>query len=436
MAWLGVLLLVMVAMADYVPMKNCTPSGSLDLRVAKALGPHGYDTARVSVVSVGQPVQDSLFSYSARFRYRWEHLALSTGLVTLNPGLNAIHIGDSTACVRLPPLAAGIRGVIFGDPCTGKSAAVTCRTQADSIWNVEDTLTTLLNLATKGEGLDFWSSVGDNFYDKDGAATASFYNRLSSSAKSTFMSTVVGNGDFWPGSGTPDKVTCDMPFGHSFMQWYAQDTMAGKHDPQHPFNFSVVPPAANATTCKQDTGYCPSADNFFSYYMLGNVGFIGFSGHDSFEQQQDSFEEACQYFEGHRDSLQEVVLLGHWAGADHGCPVDGDTGSTQRLLRQRFSSTPCGRAKAFYGHVHCNERQGWDCGSLGGTDCFQIGAAGANDARCDAHWGVLYFDSTNGTRLTYFQLGDATSDTSKSLLDCLQSKGLHECTAYGTPWLQ
>eukprot|EP00927_Polykrikos_kofoidii_P024968 TRINITY_DN22545_c0_g1_i1.p1 TRINITY_DN22545_c0_g1~~TRINITY_DN22545_c0_g1_i1.p1 ORF type:complete len:458 (+),score=52.59 TRINITY_DN22545_c0_g1_i1:68-1441(+) len=423
---------------------SCTSFGSLDLRVTKALGPHGYESARISVITSGEPLKDARLTYKAPFRYRWTDFALSTGLVTgLHAGVNEVRIGNATACVKLPALGSGVRGVIFGDPCTGKGA-MKCREQASSTWDVEDRLSTLLNRAAAGpHSIDFWASVGDNFYDKQPIATKSFFDRLEPAVKSTFLMTVPGNGDFWPGSGTPDMVTCDMPFGYGFLQWYGQDSLAGKLDPAEPFDFSIVPPNATADLCKQDTGFCAAPANFFSYHILGNIGFIGYSGHTSFKNQEASFEEACEYFQAHSSHVQEVVLFGHWSGQDHGCPVNGgaDTGTLQRTLRERFASTPCSRAKAFFGHMHCNTKESFDCGPLAGTSCFQIGAAGAPSTNsmphgaCDAHWGVLYLDTTNGTQLTYFQLGNEDSDLSQPLLHCLQAEGFAGCSHHGVPWI-
>jgi len=422
---------------------SCTQSGSFDLRIAKALGAHGYDAARLSVITSGQPLSNTEFSYRSPFKYRWTNFSVSTGLVRgLEPGMNELRIGDEKVCVRVPGLGAGVRGVIFGDPCTGKGA-MKCRDQSLHTWNVEGRLTELLNLATRGiEPIDFWASVGDNFYDKQPVATKSFYDKLGPEAKSTFMMTVPGNGDFWPGSGTPDTVTCDMPFGYGFLQWYGQDTVAGKQNSSVPFDFNVKPPNPTAETCKQDKGYCAAPDNFFFYHVIGNVGFIGYSGHTGFKEQEQSFAEACEYFVGYAQSLKEVVLFGHWSGEDHGCPVDGgaDTGTLQRTLRESFASTPCRHAKAFFGHMHCNVRKSFDCGVLGGHSCFQIGAAGAPSTNalphgaCEAHWGVLFLDTTNSTRLTYFQLGNEHSDLSQPLLDCLRTNGFSGCTQYGEMW--
>lgn len=219
--------------------------------------------------------------------------------------------------------------------------------------------------------------------------------------------------------------------------------MAGKQDPKSPFDFSVVPPNDTATTCEQDTGFCAAPSNFFSYHLLGNTGFIGYSGHTSYDEQEESFREACEYFQNQAAHVKEVVLLGHWSGQDHGCPTNGgaDTGTLQRTVRHRFPATPCVNAKAFFGHMHCNVKESFDCGSLGGTSCFQIGAAGAPSTSamphgaCDAHWGVLHFDTRNGTRLTYYQLGDEDNDLSEPLLQCIQSKGFSDCSEHGVVWL-
>ena len=59
-----------------------------------------------------------------------------------------------------------------------------------------------------------------------------------------------------------------------------------------------------------------------------------------------------------------------------------------------------------------------------------IGAAGMGD-QCDAHYGFIYLDSTDGTvQLWEFRLGDTASDLSDPLIECLGSSGIAGCTKH------
>ena len=57
----------------------------LDVRISKGYGSRGYDSIRISVIS-HEPIPSPLFSYSYRFKYRWTHYFLNTGVVTVVPG--------------------------------------------------------------------------------------------------------------------------------------------------------------------------------------------------------------------------------------------------------------------------------------------------------------------------------------------------------------
>ena len=71
-------------------------------------------------------------------------------------------------------------------------------------------------------------------------------------------------------------------------------------------NFSLLPPES-----------LPAYGNFFQFFKYGNLGFIVFSGAHTFEEQQTSFLEACEYFDHTRPAF--VYLVTHWAkGLDGG----------------------------------------------------------------------------------------------------------------------
>ena len=53
------------------------------------------------------------------------------------------------------------------------------------------------------------------------------------------------------------------------------------------------------------------ANNSMFYHIIGNQGFIGFSGAASVDAQRVYFEEACAYMGTADKSLAVVMLLGH-----------------------------------------------------------------------------------------------------------------------------
>jgi hypothetical protein len=241
------------------------------------------------------------------------------------------------------------------------------------------------------------------------------------------------------------------------MQWYGQDSVfAASSSPTAPFDFSAAPPDIGSTTCMNgrsgnfdDSDWLAPATNFFFYHVLGNVGFIGYTGREPFAAQEAHFKEACEYFQSSAETkevqVQEVVLMGHWSDASFGCDSTSWVGDVQAEIRNSFAETPCANAKAFYGHQHCNCHTSVGGCGVGGHSgctqelkdvCFEVGATGKTDNACDNHWGTVYFDSTlTPAEVWYLQLGDATSDKSKPLLDCLSTKSIAVCAkAHGTRW--
>ena len=98
-----------------------TSLDTLDLRVVRAYGSKGYDTLRISVVThaATNDTAHGLFTYSQPFRYRWTQLFLRSGLLTVTPGKEtALTIDGVPVRLRLPRADAGVRGIVFADPCT------------------------------------------------------------------------------------------------------------------------------------------------------------------------------------------------------------------------------------------------------------------------------------------------------------------------------
>jgi hypothetical protein len=126
-----------------------SPPKSLDLRVVKAYGSKGYNVLRISVVThaAANDTSDGLFTYANPFRYRWKQLFLRSGLLTLPPGQQetTLCIDGATVHVRLPEEDAGVRGIVFADPCVG-SPWLNCSLGVDTFLTTSR-LPALLNAA-------------------------------------------------------------------------------------------------------------------------------------------------------------------------------------------------------------------------------------------------------------------------------------------------
>ena len=101
--------------ADDAPYLSSNAPKTLDYRVSKVVGSKGYDKVRVSVVS-NATIDSEYLPYSQRFKYRWTDMYLSSGVVTVVPGVHsnitvagtvidlyvpAAHEGSVCVCVRI-----------------------------------------------------------------------------------------------------------------------------------------------------------------------------------------------------------------------------------------------------------------------------------------------------------------------------------------------
>ena len=157
-------------------------------------------------------------------------------------------------------------------------------------------MTSLLNAAGAHNDFSFFNILGDNFYDQEGDYTAQWFNALTLDVKSKVLGTVPGNHDFWV-LGSPSVWTSKDQLGNGFMQFYGQDALSSKTSAGFPYNFTVLP-TANETL--------PTADNFFYYNKLGNIGVIAYSGAHDYMDSIPMFEEACQWA---TEAQPEVILL-------------------------------------------------------------------------------------------------------------------------------
>jgi len=261
---------------------------------------------------------------------------------------------------------------VIGDPCTS-SRYIPGLCNAD--FDVQHRLPQLLNALNEKDPLDFIVLLGDAFYDVHGMLTASFWRQLSKKTQQTLLLSVPGNHDFWIFS--PSLAMSQDQMGIGFRQWYAQDTAAD---------------APKASGCENDTDSVnetvpypgmPGARDFFFYHIIGDIGFLGFSGAHSLESHGSLFEEACRHFEA--ESANHIYLLGHWNEGGLGCEPGMDVPSVFDHLQRGPCHVVAPRMRYMMGHAHCNEAMADGRG-------FLLGGGGSAHGYC-GDWGVGYLDT-------------------------------------------
>jgi hypothetical protein len=189
--------LIHLCPAEHDAFKSTAPQ-TLDFRVSKAVGSRGYDKVRVSVVS-NQTIDSPYLTYSKQFQYRWTDKFLSTGIVTVPVGeKKTINIAGNDIDLFIPNPSDGVRGVIIGDPCF-QSEWIVCLYK-NALQTFNHTIE-LINAMSSHDDFHYYQILGDNFYDQEGAATASWFEALSMQSKSKFFATVPGkyrNIPLWP----------------------------------------------------------------------------------------------------------------------------------------------------------------------------------------------------------------------------------------------
>jgi len=445
-------MIVVVALILAITASASEPSAE-DLpivRVTKGLGAHGYGALRVSVVdSNPSSSAPSVFTYSSPFLHRWTSLYLESYLITeVSPGQSTLlptgrpDVGDNgDISFSLPPQGTGVKGIFFGDPCS-EPDFVGC-IHFDDGTSMQTRLPRLLNALAPS--IDFRVMIGDNLYDRDGDITTRFFGQLTPEAQHSVVDiAVLGNHDlYWAGS---DLLRTRLdPFGNGFLQFNAQDSILSKDDSVNFLDLSVDPDAG-ATADARWPNSLPAADNFLSYYSVGNVGFITYSGAHAWDDYRDgAFEEACAYFSGEveNDATSVIFLAGHWNQQELGatsCAPDMDTPS----IFQRLSSLKgCDSGKLRYvtGHTHCNEIMDQDAqGSpigylLGGTGVYS-GSSGCNS------FGFAYTDTSDerelvvAFNLAYDNREEAppSTDMYDEIVSCFEKSGVGQCLHYGDVW--
>eukprot|EP01006_Ploeotia_vitrea_P029246 TRINITY_DN61823_c0_g3_i1.p1 TRINITY_DN61823_c0_g3~~TRINITY_DN61823_c0_g3_i1.p1 ORF type:complete len:417 (+),score=50.63 TRINITY_DN61823_c0_g3_i1:30-1253(+) len=388
---------------------NCV--ASLDLRVSPALGAHGRGKVRISVID-NSPTEtyNGFFDYNSEFRWRWTNnsRSLHTALKPIVPGdLTIFNIGGQSVSIKVPKPGQGVKGVIFGDPCAKFTGFL-----FPCVDDVEERLPTLLNLIAAD--LDWWSILGDNFYDLTGQITTQFFSNLGQSIKQVPLITTPGNHDYWV-LGFPELGEPWDQFGNGFMQYYGQDTLSGKANPRYPLDFSVQPGLSMK----------PAAlSNFFQYKVFGNLGFITFSSVYTWEQSETYFEEACDYMAAEKPDF--LFLVNHWSSCGAGCkPGMNATGVYNKIKYFKGCNIP--NFKNLYGHTHCNKKMSDESYLIGATgflqDCFQAG--------------FIYIKTTPAphTNMEMINFDFSHKTNYNNLASCFaREMSLDQCTHLGTVW--
>lgn len=403
-------------------------AAELDVRISKGLGSHGYNAVRISAVDVPDTEQD-FFTYNAPFQHRWTEHSLHSVLKTdLQIGDNEFVIGDQTITVNLPKQGQGVRGLMFGDPCSD-STWVSCH----SAFHTHERLPAVVNAASSR--LDFWGVVGDNWYDENSTLTKAFFAQLNQETKSTFMWTVPGNHDFWV-RGSPFLEHPKDQYGNGFMQWYGQDTVRSAQDAVNFRDFSIDPDDERWGT------KLANVSNFVWYHQLGNIGFIGVSGAHQLAETDPYIKQACASFlPGVTDLPPDwIYLAGHWPLDD--VVTGGQLGMGAEALWKKAKDYPgcdTGRLRFLDGHIHCNKIQKDGMGfMIGGTGMKNSGECGRNK---EEEWGVLYIDTTTQEAVTrrqlvvHFTVANTTVDHFDDLTTCFEEQGIQNCLHLGNVWL-
>jgi len=404
-----------------------------DVRVTPVLAKRGYNFVRVSMIddasSATQPdtTPADLFTYSKQFQYRWTNMRLNSGLLAISPGnTTSVTIGGTTFDILLPSEGQGVRGIVIADPCySGKW--VSC--QFGAKLQTFDRITGFLNAAAavpaSEGGIDFFMILGDNFYDRTGKLTTKFFSALSAQAKAKLFAAAPGNHDYWVGGSPMIQSQKKDQFGNGFMQYYAMDVMAGANDAVNFLDFSQNPSKGSGYMKKN----LPKASNFQSYFKIGNLAFISYSGAYSDKEQTPFLKEACKWL-GEQKDVMSAFVIGHWNDGGLGC---ADGMSVPQVRAKVEAIDGCGeysdRLKYLMGHTHCNQVTETNVGFM---------VAGMGMEGC-GNFGVPVVDTTNGTtQVLYYPIQESSSSTDKYAVieECFRTKGVGNCKDLASSWAE
>ena len=402
---------------------STNPASPLDLRVTPALGSKKYGSARISVISsAGSPLEAGadFFTYNRPFQYRWKDKYLHSKLETIITGktqnTKKFDIGGANFTIRYPLENEGVRGIIIADPCF-HGAYMGC-TFGGKFQTFERS-TALLNAGAND--IDYYMILGDNFYDRYGNLSSTWYDQLTLELKSKLFATVAGNHDYWS-VGTPLLASKDDQFGNGHMQFYGMDSISSKNNDVEFLNFTVDPD-------KETSGHRMAAmENFFSYFKIGNAAFLLYSGGYTYQDTKKYFQEGCAYFKEAKPDI--AFILGHWNNAGLGCSKEMDVPAVYEEIKGMDGCKALDDKNALkyvMGHTHCNKVVEKDKGFM---------VAGQGMEGC-GNFGIPFVDTREGrVEIIYYNVQDLTgADNYEKVLDCFQTKGISNCKDLGTVWL-
>lgn len=430
------------------------------VKVAKALGDHGYNALRISVItdSDSEKIETGTgpFTYDAPFRWKWPQYHLQSYLAKgLIDGPQMVDIGNgATMNISLPSKGSGARGIVFGDPCV-EPDFIGCIHFTDGS-TMQTRLPRLVNAVAAST--DWRAIIGDNFYDQSGDFTGRFYRALTLEAQSKIEITALGNHDLWR-PGFPQARARNDSYGNGYLQFYGQDTVLSRDDSTGGtyMDLSVDP---NVYVEESDQNKLPAskgrpdsippAKNFLSYHTVGNTGFISYSGAHEWDSYEGELEKACHFFDQQGQVSEEaapkvIILAGHWNQGHLGCQKGMDVPSVYERLRT-LPGCDGGKLRYVAGHVHCNEVMQWADGdvpyegSKGDPIGYMLGGTGVRGENCNT-FGFAYFSTTDDRELVVgFTMGtdkgeeDAPPDVFEEAIACFEDKGVANCLEYGTIW--
>jgi len=436
---LGIDPITLLPLHDYVDVLGLHPShvgnftnetffyhpmdGGVDLRVTKALGSKGYNKVRVSVITQTswRPVPSfGNWDISHQFIYKWTANYIHSKLLTVNPGQPMrFNIGSQPIEIKIPEQGKSTKGIFWADVCFYGSQWCIGPGRG---WDPLNSVTGLINAASTDPTLDYWMILGDNFYDPSDRASKSFFGKLTLEAKQKVIGTVLGNHDFWIMGNSGNKRSSDN-FGIGMMQWWAYDSIASRNaaSSERIFDYSINP---NTDMWKYPV---PSkVENFFWYNIMGNVGFIAWSGAHSWGETKDYLKEACSYMGNEKPDW--LIFLSHWDENNEGCQSKMYSRGVFNIINSNDfpgcnTYKAAGKLKYMEGHNHCNRK-------VGGDDGYMIGGAGMSGC---TQFGFMYM-KTEGDSLQIYYFDMARMRTQITM--CLNSlKSIDNCLQYAKTWL-
>lgn len=151
------------------------------------------------------------------------------------------------------------------------------------------------------------------------------------------------------------------------------------------------------------------------------------------------FTDACNWAAANADTIDALLLLGHWNSDGDGC----DSLSPVPTIYQELAALPAcapvqSKLRYFMGHKHCNMVTETNVG-------FMVGAQGMSDKdECGGAYGIPVVDTTGGRfKVYYFPIAQGkniggydvpTFDNYDAILSCVKANGVSGCYHLATVW--